>query len=257
MSTDLKKIIKFMQRLAYDAEKIIRKHKSFKTMDKGRHDVVTEIDLMIERHCIERIKRAYPNATIVSEEYNKDNLLGKNCFVIDPIDGTKNFAHGLALWGFQMAYVENGETLASVMNLPELHYFIKAIKGQCTTCNGINISYQPCDLEHSLWIVDGNSVRDLIWNDLYHDAQGARSAGCSVFAYAMIVAGKISGVINHKAKVWDVLPGYFACENAGLYCKMLDNGIQIVTVSPNLLDYACEKLSKAGNTILQKSTKKK
>lgn len=257
MSTNLIKIANFMQRLAYDAEKIVRKHKIFKTMDKGRHDVVTEIDLMIERHCIERIKQAYPNATVVSEEYNKDNLLGNSCFVIDPIDGTKNFAHGLVLWGFQMAYVENGETLVSVINLPELHYFTKAIKGQGTTCNGKHISYKPCDLEHSLWLVDGNNARGLIWDDLYRDAQGARNTGSSAYAYSMMVAGKVSGVINRKAWAWDVLPGYFACENAGLYCKMLDNGIQIVTVSPNLLDYACEKLSKAGNTILQKSTKKK
>ena len=246
MSTDLKKIIKFMQRLAYDAEKIIRKHKSFKTMDKGRHDVVTEIDLMIERHCIERIKRVYPNATIVSEEYNKDNLLGKNCFVIDPIDGTKNFAHGLALWGFQIAYVENGETLASIVYLPDLNMFVSAIKDKGTFLNNKSIHINKSrDVDHSLWIVEGKPEKWHLGEMLASDSMGVRSMGCASISFIFVALGQIDGIVVYRIKnAWDILPGLFACECAGLCCKAFDNGTYIVTTNQNLLDYACEKLSK-------------
>ncbi len=248
MSTNLIKIANFMQRLAYDAERIVRRHKvsAAHTMDKATkfagHDIVTDLDLMIEKHCIEKIKRNYPQVTIVSEEFNSDSDLSNACFVIDPIDGTKNFFHGLPFWGFQMAYVENGETVASVIYLPVLHYFVKAVKGHGTLVNGKKATVSPTPLEHSLWLVDGNKVRDIIWRDLYRDSLGARSLGCSSVTYTFLLAGKISGIINRTAPVWDVLPGFFACQNAGLSCMRLKNGIQIATTSQGLLDYASKKL---------------
>ena len=66
MSTNFIKVANFMQKLAYDAEHIIRRHKAGathatdKASKKAGHDIVTDIDLMIEKHCIEKIKRAYP-----------------------------------------------------------------------------------------------------------------------------------------------------------------------------------------------------
>ena len=248
MSTNFIKVANFMQKLAYDAERIIRRHKAGAThaTDKAGkkvgHDIVTDIDLMIEKHCIEKIKRAYPQATLVSEEFNSDSTLTDSCFVIDPIDGTKNFFHGLPFWGFQIAYVEHGEVVASVINVPALHYFVKAIKGVGTFVNGKKVVIKPISLEHSLWLVDGNRVKEIIWLDLYRDCLGARSLGCSSVTYTFLLAGKISGIINRMAPAWDVLPGYFACENAGLHCVTLKNGIQVATVSKELLDYATKKL---------------
>ncbi len=235
-------VVKFMAKLARDAEKIINKNKVYKIMDKGARDVVTDLDLMIERHCIDEINKHYPNASIVSEEYNSDQAISNTCFTIDPIDGTKNFSHGLPFWGIQLSYFENGDTVASVIYLPEFKIFIESAKGMGTLVNGEKAEFLKTDLEHSMWLIDGNEPRHLLWDALFKTSQGVRSLGTSVASYAFLLAGKVNAVVNKKAYPWDVFPGYFACQNAGLYCTILNNGIQIATTSQELLDFAKSKL---------------
>ena len=241
--TDYLKYARFMERLARDAEKIYLKHKkSFKIIDKGVCDVVTDVDLIIERHCIDEIQKAYPSASIVSEEFNSDEIVTESCFTIDPIDGTKNFSHGLPFWGFQMAYFENGNVVASVINCPELKLFITAFKGGGTFCNGKRVQIHDTDFAHSMWLLDGNEVRRLIWDDLAKNTHGARSLGGSAPSYALVLAGRGLCLVNKKAFPWDIFPGFFACENAGFHCAMLNNGFQIVAPNKEILDYAISKL---------------
>ena len=74
---------------------------------------------------------------------------------------------------------------------------------------------------------------------------GVRSMGCTSISFIFVALGQIDGIVVYRIKnAWDILPGLFACECAGLCCKAFDNGTYIVTTNQNLLDYACEKLSK-------------
>lgn len=99
----------------------------FDTINKGgENDLVTNLDLEIERFLIDEIKKQYPNFDIVSEEFNTNNKITENCFVIDPIDGTINFANNLPLWGIQVACIKNGKTIASVISLPRINEFYYA-----------------------------------------------------------------------------------------------------------------------------------
>ena len=90
--------IEFLKRIVKEAEKIAeQKYEVHAKDDEG--DLVTNLDLEIEKYLISEINKNYPDFDIVSEEFNTENKLTDNCFIIDPIDGTINFANGLPLWG--------------------------------------------------------------------------------------------------------------------------------------------------------------
>ena len=65
-------------------------------------DLVTNFDTKVEKFLIKKIKRTYPNFDIISEELNGEKKVTKNCFIIDPIDGTNNFARKIPVWGMQI-----------------------------------------------------------------------------------------------------------------------------------------------------------
>ena len=77
--------------------------------------LVTDLDWEIEQFLIGKIRESYPDFDIVSEEYNTNNEVTDNCFIIDPIDGTINFANKLPLWGIQIACIKDGKRVASVI----------------------------------------------------------------------------------------------------------------------------------------------
>ena len=94
--------IEFLKRIVNEANKISKR--SFEVHSKGgENDLVTNLDLEIEKYLIDQIKENYPGFDIVSEELNTNGKVSDNCFIIDPIDGTINFANNLPLWGIQVA----------------------------------------------------------------------------------------------------------------------------------------------------------
>lgn len=119
------KEIDFLKKTVLEANKI--SNNPFKVRNKNsENDLVTNLDLEIEKFLIDEIGKEYPNFDIVSEEYNTNNQITDNCFIIDPIDGTINFANNLPLWGIQVACVKNGKTIVSVISLPRINEFYYA-----------------------------------------------------------------------------------------------------------------------------------
>ena len=111
--------LKFLIELVKGASLLIDDEFEVKAKD-DNGDLVTNFDYEIEKYIIDKIKEKYPNFSIVSEEYNNKEGLADNCFTIDPIDGTINFAHNIPLWGIQVACIKNKKTCAAVIYLPKL-----------------------------------------------------------------------------------------------------------------------------------------
>ena len=114
-------------------------------------DLVTSFDYEVERFLIDRIEKEYPGYSIISEEFNTDKKLTDNCFTIDPIDGTVNFAHGNPLWGIQVCAVESGKPCASVIYLPRLNEFYHANEIG-SFLNGNPIHVNDCTPEKGLYV---------------------------------------------------------------------------------------------------------
>lgn len=101
-----------------------------KTSFKGEQDIVTSTDLYIERHLIDAIKSHFPNDFIHSEEYHNKTVLKDRTWLIDPIDGTSNYASNLGLYVVQIALYDQADIVLSYIYAPVLNKTYYAIKGE-------------------------------------------------------------------------------------------------------------------------------
>ena len=107
---------------------------------KGRIDLVTETDIAVEAFLKERLASLAPQAGFLAEESAEDLSLPDTCWIIDPVDGTTNFAHGLPLTVTSVAYRLNGEIVLGIVNAPLLRECFIAEKGKGAWRNGERIS---------------------------------------------------------------------------------------------------------------------
>ena len=179
--------------------------------DKG--DLITNFDIEIEKFLINEIKKNYPTFDIISEEFNSNAKLTKNCFVIDPVDGTINFAHGLPLWGIQMACIKDGNTIAAVINCPKLNEIYYADKnGAYLNKQKIHVNNLPID--KCLYVVEGANRYPSIVRMQKHTVH-ARNTYCAAINFAWVAAGKLGGTIFRKDSAWDYVPGQYIVKQAG------------------------------------------
>lgn len=227
--------LKFLIRLAKHSYRLIRHNKPV-IYSKGKNDMVTNLDLMIEKYMISKINKHYPSFKVVSEEYNSKESLCDNCFIIDPIDGTINFASGLPLWGIQIAYRKDAKTVASVIYIPCLDELYYAIDGIGAYLNGkaIHISDRPDNsiiFEHSV----RQEERKQILNDLNSKYPHFRYYHCSAFSFSQIAKGSMNGYILFSNNAWDIEPGHLLCKEAGAHIYRCP-GYIIVASSEELLN---------------------
>lgn len=183
-------------------------------MEKGsKGDLVTNFDYKIEQFFINKIKDNYPQFSIVSEELNSEKNLTKNCFVIDPIDGTANFANNIPLWGIQIACVKNSKTCASVIYLPLINELYYADKNGAFL-NGKAISVNNLDLNKGIYTIEG-SGRVQKFNDLKINKFHYRCYNSSSVSFAWVASGKLSATMYTGNHVWDYMPGQYIVEQAG------------------------------------------
>ena len=183
----------------------------------GRGDLVTDFDFKVEKFIIDEIKKEYPTFEIISEEYNPTVKLTENCFVIDPIDGTINFAYGIPLWGIQTACIKNGKTVASVIYLPKLNELYHA-DDEGAFCNGQKIHVSNTAFDKCLYTL---SVRKCgaDWEEPpmpIKNFKHLRKIGASSVSAAWVACGRFCGfLIKDYDTPWDYVPGHFLIEQAG------------------------------------------
>lgn len=193
----------------------------FDTINKGgENDLVTNLDLEIERFLIDEIKKQYPNFDIVSEEFNTNNKITENCFVIDPIDGTINFANNIPLWGIQVACIKNGKTIASVISLPRINEFYYADEtGAYLNDNKISVNEVP--IKKALYSIDGNNNLPSM-ERMRKYSSNRRNFGGVCVSMSFVASGRIHGAVFRSNKPWDYEPGLFICKMAGASVKSID-----------------------------------
>ncbi len=226
------KEIDFLKKTVLEANKI--SNNPFKVRNKNsENDLVTNLDLEIEKFLIDEIGKEYPNFDIVSEEYNTNNQITDNCFIIDPIDGTINFANNLPLWGIQVACVKNGKTIASVISLPRINEFYYADEtGAYLNDEKINVNEVP--IKNALYAVDGNNNLTCI-QKMRKYSLNSRNFGGVCISMAFVASGRIHGAVFRSNKPWDYEPGLFICKMAGASIKSID-GFHAAAMSDEFLN---------------------
>jgi len=207
------KKIDFMLRIIKEAEKYISD--DFNINEKGKKgDYVTCSDAAVEKFLIGEIKKEFPEFGIVSEEFNSEKQITQNCFVMDPIDGTANFALGMPLWGIQICCIENGKTVAAAINFPKFNELFHADE-KAAYLNGkkIAVAKMEKDTYPHYSVESGSRIPALTAMSKHSRAMRVFSAAS--ISYAFVAAGRLHGTVLLTNNVWDYLPGFHIVEKAG------------------------------------------
>lgn len=226
------KELEFIKKIIKESNDISNKNFSVETKG-GEDDLVTNLDLEIEKYIIEEIKKEYPTFDIVSEEFNTNNQVTDNCFIIDPIDGTINFSNNLPLWGIQIACVKNGKTIASAISLPRINEFYYADEtGAYLNDKPIKVNEVP--IKNALYAIDGNNNLPCIQR-MRKYSSNRRNFGSVCVSMAFVASGRIHGAVFRSDKPWDYEPGLFICKMAGAaVCSK--NGFHAAAMNKEFLD---------------------
>ncbi len=212
----MQKITKYLCGIIQQAAKITTK--SFNVYAKDEFgDIVTDIDKSVESFLIEKLNQKYPEFDIVSEEFNSEHDLTSNCFIIDPIDGTKNFAVEIPLWGIQIAAIEDGEVISAVIYLPKLNELYYA---DCDGAflNGDRLEISPNhQAKTPVYAVEGGDEFPALTQMKKDVGYCYRRIGASSVFLAWVAAGRLSGYFLRNHKVWDFAPGMYLVKMAGGY----------------------------------------
>lgn len=234
----MQKITQFLVNLVKQASLIINKNKTIhKKDDKG--DLVTDFDYAIEKFMIENMKKAYPSFDVISEEFNPNADAQKNYFLIDPIDGTVNFANNIPLWGIQVACVQDGQISSAVIYLPDLNELYYADKNGAYL-NGKKITIKDNKNNKKLFgLLQGHQIK-FIENTRHY-----RYIGCSCVTYSWAIKQCICGVLfpcENIEKNWDAAPGVYIAKQAG--CVLKNNG-HVYAIADN--EKTAQDMLKAAN----------
>ncbi len=186
----------------------------FEINAKGNNgDLVTNFDFEIEKYIIDKIKQNYPDFSVVSEEYNSEKELTDNCFTVDPIDGTINFAHNIPLWGIQVACIRDKKTCAAVIYIPKMNELFYADEDGAYL-NDEPIKVNSFDSRKGLYSVEGpNRLPGQV--KMKQINPHCRDFFCAAINYAWVACGRLSATIFRKDSLWDYVPGQYIVEKAG------------------------------------------
>lgn len=186
---------------------------------KGPQDYLTATDGEVEKLVRERLLGAFPEDTMLGEE--EGGKVSDATWVVDPIDGTSNFARGIAHFCVSIAFVEKGEAAIGVIYQPMLDELFAAAKGHGATLNGEPIHASKTDkLERSLVEV-GRAARQpqagylAMLDKVMATGAGIRGAGSGALAVANVAAGRVDGCYETHMYAWDCLAGLVMVKEAG------------------------------------------
>ena len=175
---------------------------------KGPKDFVTNSDIKAEKIIIEELKRARPNYSIISEESgiekNKDI---SNAWIIDPIDGTINFLHGIPHFAISIALKSNNEIVSGLIFDPikDEMFYAEKNKGAFYNNQRIRVSKKN-NLEECLFAI-GKMKQE---PDLTY-----RRTGCASLDIAYVASGRLDGYVQDNAQLWDIAAGIVIVKEAG------------------------------------------
>lgn len=181
--------------------------------EKGRRaDIVTNADRAAERIIVNRLQRDFPNATILAEESGHRPGINDERWLVDPLDGTTNFAHGYPLYCVSIAYERAGELIVGVIYAPALNECFVAERGAGATLNGVRISVSAITRVGDAMTCTGFHPADYARNARHFGAvseraQAVRRDGSAALDLAYVACGRFDGFWEFDLKPWDVAAG--------------------------------------------------
>jgi myo-inositol-1(or 4)-monophosphatase len=191
---------------------------------KGLIDLVTEADVAVEHEIRARIARRFPSHTFLGEESTQDRPPSGGCrWIVDPIDGTTNFAHGVALFCVSVALEEDGVVVAGAVYDPVAEELFTAERGGGARLNG-----RPLAVSGVAELIDGLLVTGFpytataeraeqlaLFGAFLERAQAVRRLGSAALDLCWVGAGRFDAFWEQNLQPWDVAAGALVVAEAG------------------------------------------
>ena len=209
---------------------------------KGPKDFVTKTDKRVEKILIEELSKSKKNYSFITEETgeilnkNKDNF-----WIIDPIDGTTNFLHGIPHFAISIALKREDEIISGLVFDPIKNEIFYAEKdnGSFFNNNRIRVSNKS-NIDECLFSSNCEGIK------LVYPKLNLRNTGCAALDLAYVGCGRFDGYFHDKINIWDIAAGKIIIEEAGGKVnninKFRSNKIDIRAANPNIYEKMVKKI---------------
>ena len=251
-------VINIFEKAARKAGKVLIRDfgeiENLQIKSKGVGDFVTNTDLKVEEIILNTLKKYYPNSTYISEE--SDIIKGdEETIVIDPIDGTINFIHGIPYVGIVIARIVEKEIIDGIIFNPITNEFYWSSKGKGSWCNNKRLrvskrqKLSDCIISSNTTQLENNKKEyQKEINNISKNCSGLRRLGATSIDLAYVASGKLDACFEKKINLWDVCSGVLLVKEAGGKISQI-NGADWETESKEILasnllihEEICEKL---------------
>ena len=189
---------------------------------KGRADLVTDVDKLVENRIIEALSSEFPEAGFLAEESEPVSGSSELTWIIDPLDGTRNYVLGIPFFSQVIALSRGDDVLLGLTYDPVRREMFHAVDGQGAFLNGSPISVSPKGrledalLSYDLGYVDETAARaiELVLH-LWPNIQGTRMMGSAALGLAYAACGRVDMYFHHNLSPWDVASGLLLVKEAG------------------------------------------
>ncbi len=226
MNTDYRELTKVTEEIARNAGKILMKYyQNLESVEKkSLLDIVTIADKESEKFIVEEIKSRFPDHGILAEEggaYTDTDT--EYLWVIDPLDGTVNFTHGLRIFAVSIGILHKGRPVSGCVHLPALEECYTATEKEGAFLNGMSIQVSSSDKLVDSLVVTGfpanrvemlDDIMPMVENVL-RNARGLLRFGAAAVDLAWLASGKIEAFYELGLNPWDMAAGWLLVNEAG------------------------------------------
>ena len=208
---------------------------------KGPSDFVTNSDLKAEKIILEELIKARPNYSIISEENGiKNNKDKNNIWIVDPIDGTINFLHGIPHFAISIALKSKNEIVSGLIFDPIKNEMFFAEKNNGAFFNNQRIKVSKKNQINDCLFVTGGKINN-------EPNLPFRKSGCAALDMAYVAAGRYDGYFQNNLNLWDIAAGIILVKEAGGMLNEIDlsvnKNIKVIASSVDINSKLLEKLS--------------
>ena len=226
--------LKIAEKAARDAGTVIRSLLGKASVsEKGlNYNLVTEADTAAEKMIIQAIRNDFPDDAVLGEESSSaTDITMERLWIIDPLDGTNNFAHGIPHFAVSIAFALRGEVRCGVVFNPMSGECFTAVRGGGTLLNGTQVKVSSVPVLARSVIGTGfyyergplmlrtlDSMRKLLEANI----QGIRRTGSAALDLCYVACGRYDGYFEYRLSVWDFAAGALIVKEAGGICVDID-----------------------------------
>ncbi len=227
----MKTKLELAKSLALKASEIVMDYSNtldFKYKGTGKNNIVTKADEETEKFLVANIKKEFPNHSFLCEEVSgNDSVNSSNIWIIDPIDGTNNYAKKIPHFCISIAYAENNDVKLGVVYDPCRKELFHSIKGEGAYLNGNRISVsQTPSLNESIIATGFYYDRDALMEKTLESIHslfktgicGLRRMGSAALDLCWVACGRYDGYFEYKLHPWDFGAGFLFVREAGGVC---------------------------------------